>query len=611
MKQGTARVRAAVALSLGVGCLIIGLPESGRPIERSAHGAEPPSARSRLRELRKRREKRGASERNAAHAKQSSWATPDDVNYIDQLLNEEWQALEFPIADQCTAGEFIRRVSLDLIGRIPTLEETNAHLADRSDDKRAKLVDRLLASEEYGKNWANVWGRLLTPVGSGDRAGGANRNINPAAMRAWLQTQFNRNVPWNRMVHEILSATGRWDENGATNFVIAKYKNNRSTELTAFTTKLFLCVQTQCTECHDHPWNDWKQSQFHGIDAFFKGTAERRVTRTNDSGRVVTDYYEVVERPIESLAAAAFFERRNGLRVMVPPTYLDGRDIPALRRDANRVGDEEATDVLFEEDASAADEPVRLREVLADVITADDNPYFARAIVNRMWYHFLGHSFVKSVDDFDNGQDEPSMPELLDRLSSDFKRHGYDLKRLQRWICVSDAYALATRRKGKDADEAIGFFTFQLVKPLTPDQLYDSVMTLTRIHKAGSAQNAAEERRRFLREFERTFGTTQTPTTTPRYDGSVPQALMMMNSPLMTRACACEPGTFLHDLATDADMDPMEKIDAVFLAALSRKTMGTERKRLRQLLRTGGDLQDALSDVLWALLNSAEFVLNH
>lgn len=587
-----------------------------------ATSGEETSARSRLQQLRKERAKKGSTEKAAPAV--SDWSSEDDVRYIDAMLGEEWTALGFPVAGPCTDGEFVRRATLDLLGRVPTLDETHAFLANRSSDSRTKLIHRLLASEEHGRHLANIWADLMIPIGPDDNVRGPNQNVNPDGLKNWLEKEFNRNVSWKEIVGSLIAANGRWDENGAVNFMLARLRQNNTAEMTAFTTRLFLSVQTQCTECHDHPWNEWKQDQFHGIDAFFKGTRERRVTRTLDDGRIATDYYELEETPIAGLRdIGTYFERRNGLVVMVPPTYLDGRDLRALRRGAKAVTlgatnvpldplGNDAVEALFADDNPVANDsdPVYLRQVLADTITADDNPYFARSFVNRMWYLYFGHSFVKNVDDFDNGQDEPTMPDLLDRLAKDFQLHGYDVRRLEKWICTSKAYGLASKPKSRDYSEALGFFTFQLMKPMTPDQLYDSLLAVTQFHKADARQNPAERRQRFLREIQTTFGTTELQTSAPRYDGTITQALMLMNSPLLTQACSCEPGTFLHQLAMNQGMTNEEKVDAIYLSALSRKPTGPERKVIEAMFRAQS-VPDTLSDVLWAVVNSAEFILNH
>jgi hypothetical protein len=593
--------------------LTIGLAWQARGAEQEPREQ---SARKKLEQLRKQRGKQSERRDGAAEA---VWANPDDVTYIDELLDQEWKALGFPVTEVCTDGEFLRRATLDILGRIPTLSETREFLQNRQPNRRTKLIERLLSSEEYGTNFANVWVKLMITGGDDD---GNNRDVNPEKLHAWLQTQFNRNTPWNEIVSELISATGRWDENPAVNFIVANQMQGSTVQVTSYLTKLFLCVQTQCTECHDHPWNEWKQEQFHGLNAFFLGTRERRVTQTLPNGQIATDYYELDDIPYQKLSdKGTFFERRSGLQVFAMPTYLDGRDIHSILRGVKAPGpagqasltasaDNEPFRFLNENDEHLR-APVYLRQILAKVITSDDNPYFARAIVNRMWYHFFGHSFIKNVDDFDNGIDEPTMPELLDRLAADFRRHGYDLKRLARWIATSKAYTLSSRIKGKPNEEAVGFFTYFLVKPLTPEQLYDSVLTYTEVDKASKSANPAAERAAFLREFRQTFGTTESATSAPKYEGTITQALMLMNSALISRATACVPGSFLHRLATDATKSDEQKVEELYLAALCRRPTGQERAALGKVFRVAKTREEALQDVMWVLLNTPEFVLNH
>lgn len=525
------------------------------------------------------------------------------------MLDEEWKALGYPVADECTDGEFLRRASLDVIGRIPTLAETEAYLRDRRPGHRARLIDKLLASEGYGGHFATLWTKLMIPDGM---SAGANQNVNPNGLHAWLEKEFNRGAAWDEMVRQLIAARGRWDENGAVNFVIANLTNGNSVQLTSQTTKLFLCVQTQCTECHDHPWNEWKQDQFHGMNAFFVGTKERRQTKTLPSGQIATDYYELSEIPFQQVNdKGSYFERRNGLAVYTPPTYLDGRDVRRLARgSASSNGVSSASFSTDEIDEA----PIYLRDELAKAITAPTNPYFARAIVNRLWHHYLGHSFTKDVDDFDNGQDEPSMPDLLNLLAKNLIESGYDLKSLSRWIMNAKAYQRSSRHKGKEAPaEAAGFFTTRLVKPLSPEQLYDSVMTLTRAHEARADRESANARQAFLRSFQQTFGSNEVATSSPTFNGTITQALMMMNSPTIVAACACRPGTFLHELVMDGSRDEEKKIDSIYLAALCRKPNSSERKEIALLFKETGPKNRAwvYEDVLWIVLNSAEFVLNY
>lgn len=580
------------------------------------------SAKARLKELRKQRARQAGRPAATDQRGAYPWSTSEGVDYIDKLLEEEWKALGVSVADECTDGEFLRRASLDIIGRIPTLTETESFLRDKSAGARERLVDRLLASEEHGRHWAGIWTRLMITDGRFD---GNNQNVNPAALSAWLEKEFNRNTPWNEIVFELISATGRWDENGAVNFVIANKMGRDSVRLTSYVTKLFLCVQTQCTECHDHPWNEWKQEQFHGLDAFFSGTRERRVTKTLPSGLVATDYYVLEEAPLSELRdVGAYFERRNGLTVFVPPKYIDGREVtalvkgekprgPATELAAIDVATRAAAEFRLDDESGASGEPVYLRKLLAKAVTAPDNPYFARAIVNRLWHHYHGHGFTKDVDDFDNGQDEPSMPDLLDRLASDFVGHGFDLKRLHRWLATGKAYSLSSKRRGKDNGDAAAFFVSMPCKPMTPEQLYDSILTLTEYGKTAKTADSSTARRAFLDSFRRTFGDGELQTGLPRYNGTITQALMLMNSPEIATACGCVPGTFLHRLATDPTIPDERKVEALYLAALCRKPTSNESRVIARVFREAGEggRAEALEDVLWALVNSAEFLLNH
>jgi len=537
------------------------------------------------------------------------------VTYVNTMLDEEWKSLGFTVSGEASDGEFVRRATLDIVGRIPSLAETEAFLKDRSPDRREKLVNRLLASPEYGKNWATVWTHLMIPDG---RDAGNMQDVNPEALRGWLEQQFNKNVGWDKVVEQLIAATGRWDENPAVNFIIANQTQGDATRVASYTTRLFLGVQTQCTECHDHPWNEWKQDQFHGVKAFFSNTRERRQTTTLASGQVATDYYELNEMtmtPGQLADRGTTYERRDGQVRYTPPVYLDGRDaVQILRGEKPKAAKGkkpvETAESLFGS-GSPGEEPFYLRKSLAKAIVAKDNPFFGRAILNRLWYHYMGHSFVKNVDDFDNGQDEPAHPDLLERITKDFASHEFDLKRLTRWICTSKAYALSSKYKGKENKDSLGSFTTMLVKPLSPEQIYDSVLTLTQIEKTSKSANAGQTRNEFLREFQRTFGTDQEQTAAPRFNGTITQSLMMMNSPLVKRATGCEPGSFLHRVVTDSRSDLNEKTEALYMAAFSRKPSGGERNMLSQLRQRSKSDAEFLEDVLWIILNSGEFMLNY
>lgn len=598
--------------------------ESTTTLASSKMPANDTNWRERLQELRKDRKEVRSPKRDDATS-EYPWATPDDVTYLDEMLKEEWEALEFPVAKKCTDNEFVRRATLDIIGRVPTYEETSAFLKHRN---RERLVNELLASEEFGKHWANYWSQRLIPNRGGEFEAGPNQRVNRKALNAWLAKEFNRNRPWNEMVQEMVSARGQWEEVPSTNFVIGNLDGKSSSELTSYLTKLFLCVQIQCTECHAHPWNEWKQHHFHGMNAFFIGTREQRATKTNDNGIVGTDYYTLEEIPYQDLEEkGTFYEMRNGLTLYVLPKFLDDRDVNDLlagkpARNPEDDEDEASSDdlsfgtdlemLLNEEKAAPSDEPLYLREILATAMTADDNPYFARAAVNRVWFQMFGHSFIKNVDDFDNGQDEPSMPDLLDRLSEDFVNNGFDFKRLVRWVCTSQAYQLSTQQpNGKYVDEAVGFFTYQLPKPLDPNQLFDSLMTVTKYEQTGKSEDTSEIRRRFTQQIYRTFANDSEVVTVPKYEGTITQALLMMNSQLVNEMTSAKPGSFLHELVNNKNMKLEDKVDAIFLSALSRTANGQEKAAIGRHAQTVKTEEELLQDVMWSTLNSSEFIVNH
>ncbi|MBY0588886.1 DUF1549 and DUF1553 domain-containing protein [bacterium] len=564
----------------------------------------PISYRDRLEELRKVRHRKNAvPPTNAADPVPTISARPD---YIDPMLAQSWKEINATVAEPATDGEWLRRSSIDLLGRIPTLAENKEFLSSRSSAKRSQWIDRCLQSPEFGTNLANIWMKLLMPAGVLDQ------DVDRDGLHAWLEREFNRGRPWNEMVTELLTAEGRSNENPATNFLLATQENGNSIRTTSMVTKLFLGVQTQCTECHDHPWNAWKQDQFHGMNAFFLGTRERRATKPQGGG-LMTDYWMLEDIPLDQVAMkGVFFERRNGLSVFTEPTYLDGRSVQTLAGIKKNADD--VRDYLRPEDsADAPAQGVRLRAELAKAITADSNPYFARAMVNRLWYHFFGHSFTKNVDDFDNGLDEPTMPELLDRLAGDFRTSKYNVKELARRITTTKAYGLSSKRKTKKNEDSLGFFSYQLVRPLSPEQLYDSLLTLTRLQDTSKESNTGKERQGFIDEMLRSFGTDAIPTAAPTYDGTITQSLMLMNSPLVGRLTSCVPGSFLHEVATDEKMNDKEKVDAIYLSALSRKPTSAESKIIAAMIeQTPEDKKpEVFVDVLWSVINSAEFLLNH
>jgi hypothetical protein len=339
----------------------------------------------------------------------------DQVRAINDKLGAKWRAQRITPSPRASDYEFIRRVSLDLIGRIAKPDEITRFLADPPATRRALLIDRLLKSEEYAKNWANIWTVwLLTRTGANDGGEGGTHH---EQMRQWLEGQFAREgMSYKELVREILTATGKSSENGAVNYILAHLgepvPSPKQMEegkfsmvpVTSRTTRLFLGLQTQCAQCHDHPNKVWKQKDFWGINVFFRQVDAPGGPRPANRRMMGRD--ELKDNPALNPEGVVLFEQRSGGVLATKAAFLDHtRPDP---RNASR------------------------RQELARFIT--DSPYFAKAYVNRMWAHFFGRGFTNPVDDF-GPDNEVSHPELLNELAASFAHYGYDPRRLIRWIC--------------------------------------------------------------------------------------------------------------------------------------------------------------------------------
>jgi hypothetical protein len=497
--------------------------------------------------------------------------------FIDELIRQKWAEEKVTPSRVATDEEFLRRVYLDVVGRIPRIEEAQAFLASRESGKRQKLVEYLLNQPDYAKNFATQWGVLL--LGRQRQ----ERQVDRAALAAWLRRQFLDERPWDRVVYDLVTARGSNKENGAVNFPLAHLEFG-AVPLTSFTTRLFLGRQIQCTQCHDHPSNDWKQADFWGINAFFKGLARRDVNRADATGAEVYDHTDLEDRPTDAVAQ---YDRRNGMVGIALPRFLDGRKIS------------QGTDV---------DRRTELGKFIAD----PKNDDLARAFVNRMWGHFFGRGFVTPVDDFGD-HNPPTHPELLDRLAKAFQESGYDVKALVRWITASEAYNLSSfTTRGNEKDETL--YSHLALKPMTPEQLFDSLLTATAAQKAGGDSAAGSRRDAWLNQFIFAFANDEE-TEGSSFQGTIPQALMMMNGELMEKATGGQAGSFLADLLDEARSRHAAApvpfmVDRLYLAALSRHPSRTEANQASQYLNSFPDTINVLQDLFWALLNSNEFVLN-
>jgi Protein of unknown function (DUF1553)/Protein of unknown function (DUF1549) len=495
---------------------------------------------------------------------------------IDKYIEEAWKKAGVKPANIASEPEFLRRAYLDLLGRIPTVREARAYLATRESDKRGKLITYLLDHADYPKNFATIWSILL--IGRGNQG----QMVDRAALSGWLRKQFADDRPWNEVVRELVSSTGSNKENGAVNYVLAHLEFD-AVPLTSRTTRLFLGEQIQCTQCHDHPSNDWKQIDFWGINAFFKGMKAENVRKPDATGLDAYDHTELRDEPTDTYVR---FDRRNGLVGVAFPRFLDGRKI------------------------SQGNDVIRRTE-LGKLMADPNNEALSKAFVNRMWAHFVGRGFVNPVDDF-GSHNPPSHPELLDHLAKEFKESGYNVRKLCQWIMSSRAYQLSsvpTKAGAKDE----GLFSQMQLKPMTPEQLFDSLLTATNAQRAGSGDENHRKRDAWLRQFLFTFANDETEEST-NFQGTIPQALMMMNGELMNEALSGKPGSFLCEVVEQGSQQASPAgfmVSSIYLAALSRVPTKHEISQAQQYFASYPDSLQVLQDLFWALLNSNEFVLIH
>lgn len=527
------------------------------------------------------------------------------INKINQYVRQTWKDNEVEPSPRATDGEFARRASLDIVGHIPTYEQLMNFLEDESPNKRAKFIDQLLADSDYIRNWSNLWANNL--VGRAN-----NRRGNRQALERWLRGEIYRNTPYDKFVYGLVAAEGSVNENGAVAF-LANHLNEGAVPATAITARIFLGLQVQCTQCHNHPFNKWKQAQFWGMNAFFRGTRRQRVGQQRNVFRLTDS---------KPKSAIIFFGERSGLQSATYRQFVDG------------------TKALDSEDTTP-------RKMLAKLITDPTKPYMARAQINRMWGHFFGYGFTKPVDDM-GPHNPPSHPELLNYLAEQFRQAAYDNKRLIRWITASEAYNLSSRQGDKNAIDnpaagEVPLFSKMYVKQFTAEQLYDSLLIATAADKSNRTSAAAERQRAtWLRQFVQTFGTDENDEVTT-FNGTIPQALVLMNGSLIRSAINGGNGSFLRRVldAPDGDMrkEPKrttrrtrrrptrlqlkriaareakavpKRIETLFLVALSRKPTQAELEALNSAYQEGQytSAVTGLQDVFWAILNSNEFITN-
>ncbi len=513
------------------------------------------------------------------------YASAGRNNFIDDLVLKKLQTLHIPPSPSCTDAEFMRRAYLDAAGILPTPEEVRKFRADRSPDKRAKLINALLERSEFTDYWAYKWSDLLLV---------STRKLPRATM--WSFYQFIRqsvadNEPWDRFARDILTATGSTLQNGAAGYFVLHKDVTDLTEATAVT---FLGMSITCCRCHNHPLEKWTQDQYWEMANLFARVALKNGDR---SGEV----------SVQAQPAGDILHPRRG--IAMPPTPLDGKPLPL-------------------------DSPMDRRRYFADWLTAPDNPYFAKALVNRVWRNFLGRGLVEAEDDM-RQTNPPTNDELFDALSKDFIAHHYDVKYLMRLVMNSATYQRSSKPLPANAADD-RFYSHYLIRRLPAEVILDAYSQLTGVPTpftqvqvgttggvaayAGSPKGVralqlpdAQIVSRFLDNFGRPERA-RTCSCEREQDSSVGQALQLNNGQTLNdklRAKNSRVAQWVQEKIGDT-----EAVRRLFLLALCREPTAAEMERFQKIMAEAAadkktTRREILEDLWWAVLTGREFLFNH
>jgi hypothetical protein len=507
---------------------------------------------------------------------------------IDQYFAKRWAEANAKLAAPADDAEFLRRLYLDLAGRIPSTAEARAFLNDAQPNKRARLVEQLLASQRYALHLTNVLRALLIPE--------ANNNflvrLQQGDFEAWLKKRVAANIGYDQLTRDLLTAPiggqgfGNYFGGGGEPTPLAFYTAKEFTpeNLAAGTAKVFLGVSVECAQCHHHPFADWKREQFWSFAAFFSGVKSQRVMDFLLPGTEVPDSKSLTIPGTDKIVQAGFLDNTK----------------PEWQKVANT------------------------RATLAAWVTSPANPYYSRTAVNRTWAYFFGAGLVEPLDEI-AGAAASGHNELLDMLAREFADHQFDLKFLIRALTATRAYQLSSAAVGKAQDDP-PLFDRMALRAMTGEQLFDSLEMATGYRDSGSGNDLLSAitggKRSARAEFLTKFAN---PTERPaKVQMSILQALALMNGKVITDATSLEQSETLAAVLDAPFLTTAERIETLYLATLSRKPTAKELERADRFVadavkRAQGATapaqaviyNNALADVFWVLLNSSEFALNH
>ncbi len=517
------------------------------------------------------------------------WSNPPENNYIDKHVFAKLKMLSIQPSELCSDQEFLRRVYMDVCGVLPSSQAALAFLTSTDPDRRAKLIDQLLERSEYADFWTLKWSDVLRSSRKTIQLKGTH------VFQRWVHRHIEKNTPVNQMVHELLTAKGSTFANAPANY----YRIARDpTSLAETTAQLFFGIRMQCAKCHNHPFERWTQDDYYSFAAFFARVKQRKDPAQGPTApKVDASEYIYLER------AGEVIQPRTGKAIA--PKFMGGpvADVPAGKD---------------------------RREVLADWLTAGDNPFFAKSVVNRIWYHVMGRGIVDPVDDFRDSNPSAN-DELLDALAKDFVKHNFDAKHLLRTILNSRTYQLSAQHNKFNKDDN-KYFSRAVTKLHTAEQLFDAICQVTEVPEkfAGLPLGTravqlpdGEVNHPFLK----TFGQPARELACEcerEGDSNLAQALQLINGPFVNdrlrnannrigKGLTKQPARNKNWIAKHVGKGLTDYLilQDLYLTTLTRLPEADEVASLLEYVAESTDRRRAWEDVQWALINAKEFLFRH
>jgi hypothetical protein len=581
---------------------------------------------------------------------------------IDHHLKAKWDEIGLKPAKRAEDSEYLRRAYLDIVGVIPSAEEAQKFLDDKSPYKRQKLVETLLKDPRYAEHWSTVWSGILVGFDTEGRD-----QLARAKEQQDLEDMFAKNMRYDEFARRVITVDGAYYDRGGGFNLPEKERDHLPKEvgmvsyivrqeriagrqdfplaMAGKVTRVFMGVQIQCAQCHDHPFDKWTQEEFYGMASFLTGlrpdrkyylpeAAQEQIKKETDKRkqaelmqRLRIQYYDVrdVDEPKPAAAAPATPRERMRERFM-------GGQARDLTIPNSKGGPIKAS---FLETGKGVEAGASRRATFAKYVTEPANLQFAKMAVNRYWAQMFGAGIVNPPDDF-NGRNKPTHPELLEELAKDFIAHKYDIHWLIKAIAASEAYNLSSRSATKERDpQAEKYLALARVRALMPEQILRSVIEATNLgqgpmaramdrrdRKDGKREDKLDDKKGpmampdmrermilgLVAQFRSNFGDDEGGEVA-EFSGTIPAALLMMNHPqLMGMATTAMRGSGFGE-ALSKQTTPEDKVKYVFLTALSRPPTSKEMTRWKGHVGAGD--AKGYEDLLWTLLNTSEFLFNH